>query len=276
MSQVAQIVGPMPARWELGPVFTQEGREIREVLGDWDHLHECDRPPKYIFDQPLKGNLSGPFDMSESRTPLRQTRLGKPIAALKGIHSGKCALFFNGPSLNNHDLWKIRDAGIPIIGMNRTHTGFASYKGPQPDYLCVVDWLWLDKPDVVRHPGLINGSTDPREYGTRVSRHFRAMPFSFDLDRDGYVSPVPATTGHLALQVAVYMGFTELYCLGFDLGGKHWDGSPGSLYYAAVNRYHRRQAPLLKERGINVYLCGSPESKNTAFEHRTFEELFAA
>ncbi len=90
------------------------------------------------------------------------------------------------------------------------------------------------------------------------------------------VCPVPCTTGHLALQLAVYMGFTELYCLGLDMGGGHFDGSKGSLHFSFANKYHERQWPILKQRGINVYLCGSPESKCKAFERVPFEALLAA
>jgi hypothetical protein len=69
------------------------------------------------------------------------------------------------------------------------------------------------------------------------------------------------------------MGFRDIYCLGLDLGGRHFDGTPASLYFAAANRYHKRQAPLLKERGVNVWVCGSPNSACTAFPQAPFEAV---
>jgi hypothetical protein len=70
------------------------------------------------------------------------------------------------------------------------------------------------------------------------------------------------------------MGFSEIYCLGFDLSGKHWDGTRGSDHYALANAYHKAQAPLLKAKGIDVKVCASPESKVTAFEKCSWEDLF--
>jgi len=264
----------VPAWLPLGPVVEFEGLPAREVLGDWSHLNERDRPPKYVREGAHLHNAHRGFDRSESRTNVKQSRPGKPIRELKGIHSGKVAILFNGESLAQHDLWRI---AYPIIGMNRTHRGFDGYEGPQPDYLCIVDWAWLDKPkwreSILTHPCIINGSDHAEEVGYRVTRHPRFAPFSFDLERDGYAGPVPCSTGHLALQVAAYMGFTEIHCLGWDLGGGHFDGARGSLHYADAVRYHERQAPLLKECGVNVYVCGSPKSNVKGFRHSNFEEV---
>lgn len=274
MISAGHIIGSAPGWLDLGPIQEINGLKVREVLGDFSHLYEDDRPPKYVFNDAYVANNFEGFDRSETRSYVKQTRAGKPIAELKGRHSGRVAILFNGPSMSNHDLHKIK---VPIIGMNRTHVGWPSYKGPQPDYLCVVDWAWLDQPKwaatLRAHPCIVNGSDHKAEVGYRVTRHPRMDPFSFDLERDGYVGPVPCTTGHLALQLAVYLGFTELYCIGLDMGGRHFDGSGGSLFYRDAIRQHKRQAPLLKERGIEMYVCGSPQSALVGYEHRTFEDL---
>lgn len=211
-----------------------------------------------------------PFDRSEDRAPVQTSLPGKPISDLKGKHAGSCAIFFNGSSLHQHDLWQVR---LPIIGMNRTHAGWPSYRGPQPDYLCLVDSAWFYKPDwwagVSQHPCVINGSIEKAGIGYRVVRHPRMSPFSFDLARDGYVAPIPCTTGHLALQLAVYLGFTKLFCLGWDLGGRHFDDTSASPHFKDAIRYHKTQAKVLAERGILVYVCGSPQS-NAPFLHVPF------
>lgn len=244
------------------------------MLGDWSHLPPCDRPPRFLSTLPITVAPTG-FDRSESRSDVEVRYPGKDIKELKGIHSGAVAILFNGQSMAEHDLSKI---GVPIIGMNRTHTGWPGYKGPQPDYLCVIDHVWFDKPEwragILKHPKVINGSTHKADIGYRVARHVRMSPFSFDLGRDGFVPPIPCTTGHLALQLACYLGFTDLYCLGFDLGGKHFDGTGASLHFGTAIYHHKRQAELLKERGINVWVVGSPDSK-APFPHKTFEEAFA-
>ena len=106
-------------------------------------------------------------------------------------------------------------------------------------------------------------------------RNFRATPFSFDLYRDGFVPPVPGTTGFLALQLAVYLGFRDIYCLGLDLGGAHIDGSAGSQHYGLMAHHFRRMASTIRRGGVRVTVCGSPVSRCDAFEHSTFEELCA-
>lgn len=274
------MIGSIPEWLPLGPVIEIDGLPAREVLGTWKHLNECDRPPKYIREDDGVHNCVTGFDRSETRKPIKQNRPGRHVSELRGIHSGACAILFNGPSMAAHDLHGIN---VPIIGMNRTHQGFVAsngraYDGPQPDYLCIVDWAWFDRPKwretVLKHPKIINGSDHQAEIGWRVVRHPRMAPFSFDLERDGYAGPIPCTTGHLALQIAVWMGFTELYCLGWDLSGPHFDATAASIHFADAIRYHKRQAVVLKEHGIKVYLCGSPESKLAdTFEHASFEEI---
>jgi hypothetical protein len=214
--------------------------------------------------------MSDPFDCNSDREVIPHPFPGKSIEALKGIHSGAVALLFNGPSLKPLKLFDIK---VPLIGMNRTYVGNPGYLGPNPQYLCVVDQERLNIPETRDHPGLINGSNDMQPLGYRATYNYRMFPFSFDLYRDGYVAAIPCTTGHLALQVAVYMGFTRLYCLGLDLGGGHFDDSPGSHSYQAANRFHLMQAPLLKDRGIKVYVCDAPDSACTAFPHVGFEDL---
>jgi hypothetical protein len=269
-SAPAWSLGPVPSWVELGPLEEIDGMSVRKVLGDWSHMHECDRPPQYL----REGYIYEPnpnFSMAEDRDSIPQRLPGKHISGLRGVHSGACAIFFNGESLAQHDLYRIQ---VPTIGMNRTHSGFAGYKGPQPDYLCVIDELWIKDRNVLAHPCLIDGSISGRDNGGyRATRHFRGQPFSFDLARDGYCCPVPCTTGHLALQLAVWMGFTEIFCLGWDMSGGHFDGTGSSMHFQLAKKYHLSQAQILADHGIKVWVCGSPESKVVGYEHCDFEAL---
>lgn len=270
--QIHRILGAVPPWLNLGPVIEIDGIECREVLGDWSHRPECDRPPKYMS-HGYPCEMQRPALMGADRLPLPQQLPGKRISALKGIHSGACAVLFNGPSLAHHDLHAIN---VPIIGMNRTHLGFAGYKGPQPDYLCVIDEVWIKDDNCLAHPCLIDGSISGRDNGGyRATRHFRAAPFSFDLDFDGYCCPIPCTTGHLALQLAVYMGFTEIFCLGWDMAGGHFDGTKSSMHFPMARKYHQKQAKVLREHGIKVWVCGSNDSAVTGYEHCDFATLLS-
>lgn len=270
--EIVQALGQLPPWVELGPPDVVAGLDVRRVLGSWPGRGPYDQLPDYVADGVIPAECAVGHDRSEERAPIKQARPGRSIAELKGIHRGAVAILFNGPSLATHDLSRIK---VPIIGMNRTFSGSKSYAGPEPDYLCIVEDLWLRNEHVRKHPGLINGSLDERPIGYRATRSFRMAPFSFDLERDGFVNPVPCTTGHLALQVAVYMGFTTLYCLGLDLTGGHFDGTDGSQHYTLAKMYHRRQVDVLAKRGIDVYVCGSPNSR-APFSHAPFEAVCGA
>lgn len=268
--QAAWVVGPIPSWLEVGPLTEVEGIQCREVLGNWSHLAECDQPPKYLrdgFELPPAPDL-----MKPNRANIQQRLPGKPIYRLRGKRSGAVAILFNGPSLAG--LEKLPYAlGIPTIGMNRTHAGNPDFRAPQPDYLCVIDECWLKHPEIVNHPRLINGSVHRGNHGYRVTRSMRARPFSFDLWKDGYVCRVPCTTGHLALQLAVYLGFTRIYCFGLDLAGPHFDKDKReSPHFSMAVREHRGYAPLLKKRRVKVYLCGSPDSR-APFDHAPIKAL---
>lgn len=215
------------------------------------------------------------WDRSETRPVISQRRPGRFIGELAGRHRGACAIFFNGKSLGNHDLHKIK---VPTIGMNRTYVGFKGYDGPQPDYYCYVDINWIDVAKRLDQEGssiVVNGSTDNAAIGYRATRSRRMSPFSFDLARDGYVDHIPCTTGHLALQLAAYLGFTDIYCLGLDMGGNHFDGTRSSWAMSDARAYHAKQAPVIAEKGIRVSVCGNAFSECKAFAPSTFDELCA-
>ena len=125
--------------------------------------------------------------------------------------------------------------------MNRTIEGYPTYYGPKTDYHVFIDVCWLNKEYVRDHPGLINASSDMRYLGYRVHKAYRMKPFSFDLDFDG---AVPVTTGFVALQVAAYMGFTEIYCLGLDLQGKHFDGTDSGQGMQKEPEFQAKALPL--------------------------------
>ncbi len=240
-----------------------EGRWKDVPYRDQSHKHPVDRTPPLIYEN-VCIEFGIHWDKSETR-PNIPALPGKSIADLKGKHSGPVALLFNGASLADYDLYAIK---APMIGMNRTHRGYETYQGPEPDYLCIVDTSWLNRKAVREFPRLVNATTDPRPIGYRVPASYRVarsgspcakdlsrkgIPFSFDLERDGVI---PTTTGWLALQFAVYAGFTDLYCLGLDLGGNHYDGTPSGMNMSAQEKMSRKVRYALRKRGINVWSLG--------------------
>jgi hypothetical protein len=242
-----------------------EGRWKDVPYRDQSHKLPEDRTPPRIWEN-VCVEFGVHWDTAETRANIPALP-GKSIARLKKKRSGPVALLFNGASLADFDLYSIK---APMIGMNRTHRGYETYGGPEPDYLCIVDTSWLNREAVRNFPRLINGTTDPRPIGYRTSASYRAArmgaPFSFDLKRDGVI---PTTTGWLALQFAVYAGFTDLYCLGLDLGGKHYDQTPSGMNMDAQAKLTALSLRALNERGINVWSLG----RSDVFSRGDFERL---
>ena len=186
--------------------------------------------------------------MRQTIEDLEELYLGRGIEA---------RLLFNGPSLQGHWMtWTPPGyRGAPVyVGMNRTFLGNPDWHGPDPHYLVVCDPRRPTNPHVAKHPGLINGAASGPDVGIRIGRSTEDTPFSFDLIR-GYVGP---TTGFVALQVAVWMGFKEIHCHGLDLKGTHfdWRGDVRQDDMEAQADMTREAIPLLRDRGVTLHYHG--------------------
>lgn len=241
------------------------GRRITELKGNLRGIPKHDRPPRFILESIAMDRKilrqTGP-----NRKALKQRYPGRPIEELKGREVGAVAILHNGPSLKQSPLNALQ---IPTIGMNRTlPQSYPDYLGPVPTYYCFADHPWGLNLEVVEGKGMIviNGSSlesDPsqgRHY--RATKSYRMAPFSHDLARDGYVSWVPCTTGFLALQLALYLGFTRIYLLGLDLSGTHFNSTPASVSMPdALKHYEVVSQNLKKVRpDVQVWVCNSPQS----------------
>lgn len=145
----------------------------------------------------------------------------------KNKHKGQRAFILgNGPSLNKTDLTKLKDEhtfAVNGIFLNYEKMGFHptyyvvedtlvaedrskeinSYKGPQAQFFGnYLNYCIEDKPDNI----WLNVKMDYRE--------FEGFPhFSKDAVRRVWVG---GSVTYICLQLAYYMGFTEVYMIGFD------------------------------------------------------------
>lgn len=151
----------------------------------------------------------------------------KRIKSLKDIHKGKrCFIIGNGPSLNLLDLTKLKDEftfGVNAIYLNHENMGF------YPTYYVVEDNLVAE--DRAHEINEYHGSKlkffgtylsyllkqDPETVYLNVLRNYadkKNFPvFSKDIVRKLCVG---GTVTYLCLQLAYYMGFEEVYMIGFD------------------------------------------------------------
>ena len=105
--------------------------------------------------------------------------------------------------------------------------------------------------------------------------------FSEDLEQgifSGY------TTAYFTLQIAIYMGFQEIYYVGLDLGNtakqSHFFGNRALQdrdrpeVYAKMRHSFEKITPRLKELGVSVYNC-SHVSELKCFPFRPISEVLA-
>jgi hypothetical protein len=148
------------------------------------------------------------------------------IKKFRNVHKGKrCFIVCTGPSLNYDDLDKLHEYGEICISMNMIYAGFA-YSKWRPDYYVCYD-IRMDT-------DLFNGLDAKHKFAvdayypfweTRQSSNIHKYQISFEYDNDG--SPKfsddfsktvfgSSSVTYVCLQLAVYMGFSEVYLIGSD------------------------------------------------------------
>jgi hypothetical protein len=151
----------------------------------------------------------------------------RKIAALQNIHAGKRAFIIgNGPSLNNIDLTLLKNEYT--FGVNAIYTNYEKM-GFYPTYYVVEDYLVAeDRASEINayHESkakffgnylryclvpddktlVLNVRLDYREYANFPN-------FSENLLKEVWVG---GTVSYVCMQIAYYMGFSEVYLVGFD------------------------------------------------------------
>jgi len=165
-----------------------------------------------IADIPQKAIWAAPFPFTKAN------RSG--IEQFKNIHAGKrCFLIANGPSLKHIDFSLLKNEYT--IGLNRIYlmekeTGFS------PTYLACIDIeaqlsQFIDDYDNLQLPCFFNWDYR-HKFSKRKNQYFikdKLTPeFSTNIARQGYGTGQSVT--YMAMQLAFYMGFNELYIIGKD------------------------------------------------------------
>jgi hypothetical protein len=196
------------------------------------------------------------------------------IADFKHVHDGKRVFVLaSGPSLAQHDLSRLRRR--LVIGLNRSVWAY-----PDSHYHCTMDQRLFDEyPEVLRSTRYLF-TLEGRPFGMPL-RLLGAEGFSEDLTQGIYSG---YTVAYFALQVAVYMGFREVFFLGLDLD--HRAGQTHFFGHDFRSRNHvdtefprmRRMLSLGAEHatrlGVRVYTC-SPASGVDGFETISYDLALA-
>ena len=153
-------------------------------------------------------------------------------------------------------------------------------KFPEPYYHCTMDQRLFDMYDKEFRAARCVFTLEGRPFGVQLN-NLAADGFSWDLTQGihtGY------TISYVALQLAVYMGFSEVFYLGLDL--KHQPGQTHFFGKDSVSENHENTefpkmirmlesaALQLKSHPIQVYNC-SPVSTLKAFPFMSYEDAIA-
>lgn len=193
------------------------------------------------------------------------------VADFKDVHNGKrLFILASGPSLVEHDLSRLRRR--LVMGLNRSVWVY-----PDSHYHCTMDQRLFDEfPEVLgatRYLFTLEG----RPFGIPL-RLLGSEGFSEDLTQGIYSG---YTVSYFALQVAIYMGFREVFFLGLDLNHRadqtHFFGhdfrsrTHVDTEFPRMNRMLTFGAERAARLGVRVYNC-SPTSSLECFERVSFDD----
>jgi hypothetical protein len=169
------------------------------------------------------------------------------VRVLKNTHSGKrCFIIGNGPSLRAADLDMLHENGEISFACNYIYKIFSETKW-RPDFFCVTDPLFIAEhfEDIIKLEAKNKLIAKPYYVPPSVHRDLirdrlrsvcilyqlismritigKETPFSSDVSKGVYSGH---TVVYTMMQIAAYMGFTEMILIGVDaslLGGKAAD-----------------------------------------------------
>ncbi|MBR4909807.1 MAG: DUF115 domain-containing protein [Clostridia bacterium] len=155
---------------------------------------------------------------------------GRYMASIKDSHKGeRCFIIGNGPSLTAEDLDKIADEFC--FGVNRIYCIFENTKWRPKAYVSIdMDVIGDERENIKKVNAdykFINLNAKRQMGEVDGNTHFIYIKGKFKIDRHGtaqttvnedlskYISMTDNVTG-ICLQLAFYMGFSEIYLLGND------------------------------------------------------------
>ncbi len=170
--------------------------------------------------------------------------MNNDLRKFRNIHKGKrCFLIGNGPSLRMSDLGCLKEHGEVCFGVNKIYFAFENTEW-RPDYYIVVDR------EVAAHA--LQAMKDAKavkfttfydalrgtDIESRYNMYLRLLQpadhpeFSFDLVEGMYNG---YTVIYEAIQLAAYMGFSDIYLLGVDMTSGVRASDPNYHFYKGAD-----------------------------------------
>lgn len=202
------------------------------------------------------------YDLSRKIEDYRNLKIEK----FRNSHYGeRCFIVATGPSLKMEDLAILKESKSISISMNRVYKAFDSTDW-RPDYYMVADWRCIEESgqeilglDIKNkfisdvYPPFWKQSIPDNVY--QYHCHFLAgtekMPsFSEDFTYGAYSY---ATVTYDCIQLAVYMGFKEIYLLGVDFSFSEDYKNAGNHFVSNYYAQDSKASYFLKEESLAAY-----------------------
>lgn len=171
----------------------------------------------------------------------KKKHYSEKIKELKNLHSGeKCFIVGNGPSLRTEDLEILNKFKIDCFATNKIYKIFEKTSW-RPKYYVVADWNGLEEEEAYK----LNSSDvvflgdhfyrlhniDLNNvivyYGKRLlNTEIESFDFSEDISQEIILG---ATVTYTCIQIAIYMGYKEIYLLGIDHNYAYVSDSKGNI-----------------------------------------------
>jgi hypothetical protein len=216
---MGELPDPKINRNKIGVLGFRGAERFRDLIIDsYTESPKVDSNNLHQFMKTLRYRLAGwgfPITVNENR-----------LLSFKGKHKGQRAFVIgNGPSLNQCNLGLLKSEitfGVNAIYLNREKMGF------YPTYYVVEDdFVAEDRADEINQ---LRGPT--KFFGNYLSYCIQSQPDVVWLNLRMNYHPYPGfphfsrnaarmiwvggTVTYICLQLAYYMGFTEIYLIGFD------------------------------------------------------------
>ena len=261
--------------------------EVCVCLHNYDELKKADVFANY--------QLTDIYDCSDRITSYHNPA----IAKFRNLHNGKrCFIVATGPSLTVSDLNMLKDHNEICFSMNSIYHAFDQTEW-RPDYYVMSDYRGFDE-----YKDLLDTLSVKEKFLSDTSESFWNMPhannvfryhqhyeycsdrlpkFSDDFSIRSYIG---TTVTYTCMQLAVYMGFKEIYLLGVDFsyGGNCTNKKYGHFhkedelvaigFVKQVELAYRAAEKYTKEHGRKIYNA-TRGGKLEIFERVNFDLLFS-
>lgn len=228
----------------------------------------------------------GVYDLKEIYDKQYRFR-NESLIKFKDIHKGeRCFIIGNGPSLRMDDLDTLHDHNEICFGVNRIYLSYPNTKW-RPNYYVAVDALIvqndrqkiqsMEETKFIRHFYKMDNMWEKEseyEFCGLTARPGEPQ-FSLDIVDGVYIGN---TVVYDAIQIAVYMGFEEIYLLGVDMTSGKRAEDEDAHFYKVSNKKEKlflvsREETLAALRHAGIVIKGLGRSIKNATRGGELEEL---